>query len=78
MADIEAHLPTRKGNRLKNFDYSFCGAYFVTICVSERRNIFRNKVGATYGRPYDIAGDKSTEMAYFKTDRFPRMAKIVL
>lgn len=51
MADIEEHLPKRKRNRLKGFDYSFCGAYFVTICVFERRNIFWNNVGATNGRP---------------------------
>ena len=32
-------LPQRKPNRLKNFDYSHDGAYFVTICVKDRHDI---------------------------------------
>ena len=32
-------LPKRKQNRLKEYDYSTAGAYFVTICTHERRNI---------------------------------------
>jgi len=31
---------TRKSPRLKGFDYQTPGAYFVTICVSPRRNLF--------------------------------------
>ena len=29
-------LPKRKPNRLKDYDYSQNGAYFVTICAHER------------------------------------------
>ena len=32
-------LPKRKSTRLKNHDYSTVGAYFVTICVQERKPI---------------------------------------
>ena len=32
--------PQRKSIRLKNYDYSRNGAYFVTICVQNRVNIF--------------------------------------
>lgn len=32
-------LPKRKQNRLQEYDYSTAGAYFVTICTHERRNI---------------------------------------
>lgn len=32
-------LPKRKPTRLKGFDYSQSGAYFVTICTQNRRNI---------------------------------------
>ena len=32
--------PTRKKNRLENFNYSEKGDYFVTICVKDRRNFF--------------------------------------
>ena len=29
-------FPQRKENRLKNYDYNSCGAYFVTICTKGR------------------------------------------
>ena len=35
-------LPIRKSNRLKNYDYSTNGAYFVTICTDKRKNILSN------------------------------------
>lgn len=37
--DNEKELPKRKSTRLKNFDYSSAGAYFVTICVRDRMHI---------------------------------------
>lgn len=33
-------LPKRKRNRLKNYDYDSCGAYFITICTSGKKNYF--------------------------------------
>ena len=50
----ESNQPTRKRNRLENYDYSSSGAYFMTICTKERRNYFWDNVGATIGRPQDI------------------------
>ncbi len=44
-------LPKRKDNRLKGFDYSSCGTYFLTICAKDRRNYFGCIVGAPIGRP---------------------------
>ena len=38
-------LPKRKPNRLKFYDYSTPGAYFVTICVEGKRCILGNIVG---------------------------------
>ena len=35
----ENKLTRRKSTRLKNFDYSSAGAYFVTICVRDRMQI---------------------------------------
>ena len=35
----EKNLPDRKYPRLKNFDYSKSGVYFITICVQDRKNI---------------------------------------
>ena len=45
-------LPKRKPNRLKDYDYSQNGAYFVTICTKNHENLFGAViVGATCGRP---------------------------
>lgn len=38
-------LPDRKHNRLENYDYNQNGAYFITICVKERKHIFCDIVG---------------------------------
>ena len=32
-------FPKRKKNRLDTYDYSSCGAYFITICTEDRREI---------------------------------------
>ena len=45
--------PSRKPNRMKGFDYSSNGMYFITLCTKERRRIFWNDVGATIGRPWE-------------------------
>jgi len=37
-------LPQRKSLRLKDFDYSTDGAYFVTICTRDRQLIFGNVI----------------------------------
>ncbi|MBE7014470.1 MAG: hypothetical protein E7419_04595 [Ruminococcaceae bacterium] len=38
-------LPKRKPTRLKNYDYSGNGAYFVTICTHNRKCILSDIVG---------------------------------
>ena len=35
-------LPSRKNTRLKNYDYSQVGCYFITICVQGRRKLLGN------------------------------------
>ncbi len=48
-------FPDRKPNRLKSFDYTSNGAYFITICVKDRRCILsRISVGADIIRPYQV------------------------
>ena len=42
---IKMHLPKRKPTRLKNYDYSQNGYYFITICTHNRKNILCNIVG---------------------------------
>ncbi|MBR2926124.1 MAG: hypothetical protein IKC31_00925 [Clostridia bacterium] len=46
--------PQRKKNRLEHYDYSSCGAYFLTICTVDRRNYFWEKVGEMIDCPEDV------------------------
>ncbi len=41
--DNDNKLPVRKRNRLMDYDYSSTGAYFITICTKDRKNIFWDK-----------------------------------
>ena len=46
-------METRRNIRLKGYDYSQAGVYFVTVCTKDRRPIFWEEsvpVGATCGR----------------------------
>ena len=47
----EKELPKRKPTRLKEFDYNTTGAYFITICTDNRRQILSRIVGV------DVLGD---------------------
>lgn len=47
--DREKELPKRKSTRLKNFDYSSAGAYFVTICIKDRKRILSDIVKSSVG-----------------------------
>ncbi len=55
----------RKRNRLKSYDYSSAGMYFITICTAQRRNYFwavtdiNLDVGATIGRPQNADNPSS-------------------
>ena len=44
--DPKKEWPQRKRLRLKNYDYSKPGAYFITICTHNRRQILSRIVGA--------------------------------
>ncbi|MBQ2696142.1 MAG: transposase [Clostridia bacterium] len=43
--DEETDFPKRKATRLKGFDYSAPGTYFVTICTNNRKCLLSNIVG---------------------------------
>ena len=49
--DKEKEFPKRKPTRIKNFDYNTTGAYFVTICTKNSRQILSHIVGV------DVLGD---------------------
>ena len=65
---MEEKLPIRKQNRLKNYDYSQSGAYFITICTKDRQNLFW-KPGhtVTVGEDSILPHDKEVLSAYGKT-----------
>jgi len=53
MKDAVSKNNRRKQNRLKEYDYSLAGAYFLTICTRNRENYFWDNVGARIARPMD-------------------------
>ncbi|MCK4401163.1 transposase [bacterium] len=52
-------FPTRKPIRLKKYDYSTTGYYYVTICTRNRENIF-GKHKNTVGAPLACARNQNT------------------
>ena len=56
----EQVFPQRKILRLQNFDYSTCGAYFITICTKNRKKLFA-PVGA------DSISARMVERVFLKT-----------
>lgn len=46
-------LPKRKNIRLKDYDYSRNGAYFITICTKDKKNLLWHTVGAPIARPQE-------------------------
>ncbi len=55
----ENKLPKRKDLRLKQYDYSSKGAYFVTICIKDRKRILSDIIqpvgGGAHDAPYNGA-----------------------
>ena len=74
---MENELQKRKRNRLENYDYSSCGAYFLTICTSERRNYFWDKVGATIGRPQDIVLSQYGKIVDEAINNIPKIYPVI-
>ena len=74
---MENEKPKRKHPRIKNYDYSEIGAYFITVCTSQRRNYFwQSVVGASIARPqkhYDI---KLSEYGKIADDAINNIGKI--
>ena len=48
------NLPTRKPHRLTNYDYSLPGAYFITICTKDRKNLFWENTSTHITSPADV------------------------
>jgi len=43
---MSSDFPVRKDTRLRNYDYSLPGCYFITICTHDRQPLFLPFVGA--------------------------------
>ena len=57
-------LPTRKTNRLKDYDYSQNGAYYITICTKDKQKmLWEQTVGARIARPPLTSVGKTVENA---------------
>ena len=48
---MENKLPERKSTRLRNYNYSKTGVYFVTICTEDKKQILSNVVGEGLAPP---------------------------
>ena len=62
-------LPKRKQIRIEDYDYSTPGAYFITVCTTNREKIFWNCVGADIIRPQNVplsAAGKIVEQGIFQ------------
>ena len=49
MSQYNPHIHHRRSIRLKGYDYSRAGLYFITICVQDRACLFGGTVGGTVG-----------------------------
>ena len=54
-------LPKRKHKRLKNYDYSQNGAYFITICTKNKQNLL---------------WENNPEVTFGSTDKLPQLSGI--
>lgn len=53
--DMKETFSRRKNPRLRDFDYSTAGAYFITICTENRKNLLSHIVGGdVLDAPCDI------------------------
>lgn len=64
--------PERKPNRLRRYDYSQNGAYFITMCTYDRQNIFGTfPVGAIHESPDNFKLSKNGEIARSMIESLP-------
>lgn len=63
----------RKPTRLKDYDYSTLGAYFVTVCTKNRVNYFWHNVGASIARPQDIPLNENGKIVDKAINNIPKI-----
>ena len=73
---MENNLPKRKRPRLRHFDYSTAGAYFITICTQNRRCLLSHIVGrglAPAEIQYTAYGQIAEEQLLLLEQRYPSL-----
>ena len=73
---MENCFPQRKHPRLKHYDYSTAGAYFVTICTHNRRCVLSHIVGhelAPAEIQYTTYGQIAEEQLFLLEKRYPSL-----
>jgi len=68
-------LPKRKPTRLKEYDYSQNGAYFVTICTQDRKCILGEVVPIEDGTENGITVGQGLAPAEIKLSRYGKIAE---
>ena len=73
MDNAETALPKRKHARLKHYDYSTTGAYFVTICTKNKRPMLSAIVGRGLAPAVELTplGKIAEEQIFLLEERFP-------
>ena len=71
---MENKLPERKIIRLKKFDYSSVGAYFITICTQDKKPILSQIVKSDNKFSYNtndiVVGDGAFDVPPFRVVSF--------
>ena len=73
---MEHFLPQRKHPRLKNYDYSTAGAYYITICTHDRRCLLAHIAGqelAPAEIQYTEHGEIAKRQLLLLEERYPNL-----
>ena len=73
LIEVQMEYPVRKQIRLKDYDYSKNGAYFVTICTENRMHLFPFVGAAPCGRPHPAREIAETWMQKIP-EKFPQVS----
>ena len=76
--DDKKEIPKRKELRLKQYDYSAKGAYFITICIEERKRILSDIVKPVGVGALDGLAAASVTLGIRKPFRLPFNADILI
>ena len=70
---MNENLPKRKHPRLKEYDYSSDGVYFVTICTQNKRHLLSQIVGRGLAPAVELMdyGKIAEQQLILIQDRFP-------